>query len=435
MAQVKFLKAILDKAGWKEMEATDDLTINSFSGNGSGLTNLNMSNASSGILDKSFYDATMAGTGLKFLGGVLSVPLHVSAGLGVDGTGLFVDYDGTTIGIVSTKLAVIGDYTKLAFKTINFITEDDVVATTSTDTLNIVAGANMTITTVAATKTITFASSGGGGGTYLAGAGLLEIPAGTFVIDYSHFNNWGNTQRISGFTGIKLDLQGTVGDLTNPLIRVQNSSSIVTMTLSQAGYLTCSGLGVSGDSSFGTTSANTLEIISSIISNISPDATATRDLGDLTHRWKDLYLDRLLGSTKTVTVNNLLDKSATESISGIWSFTSDVNIGDAATDTLTIVSVVDSHILPDAGITRDLGGTSNRWRNVYANSIIDVNSVSVATTRFQMIPTSGTSKPVASVSVRGQVYTTEGGTGVADVSEICLKSSADTYSWVNLATG
>ena len=51
-----------------------------------------------------------------------------------------------------------------AFKTIAVSGQSDVVADSSTDTLTLVAGSNMTITTNASGDTITFASSGGGGG-------------------------------------------------------------------------------------------------------------------------------------------------------------------------------------------------------------------------------------------------------------------------------
>jgi len=50
-----------------------------------------------------------------------------------------------------------------AFKTISVSGQDDVVADSATDTLTLVAGSNMTITTNASGDTITFASSGGGG--------------------------------------------------------------------------------------------------------------------------------------------------------------------------------------------------------------------------------------------------------------------------------
>ena len=50
-----------------------------------------------------------------------------------------------------------------AFKTISVSGQSNVVADSATDTLTLVAGSNMTITTNAGGDTITFASSGGGG--------------------------------------------------------------------------------------------------------------------------------------------------------------------------------------------------------------------------------------------------------------------------------
>lgn len=47
----------------------------------------------------------------------------------------------------------------------------------------------------------------------------------------------------------------------------------------------------------------------------------------------------------------------------------------------------------------------------------------------------GTSKPSCSSSTRGMIYTTEGTGGVADVTEQCLKSAADTYSWKSIVSG
>jgi hypothetical protein len=53
---------------------------------------------------------------------------------------------------------------QLVFKTISVSGQSDVVADTITDTLTLVAGSGMTITTNASTDTITFVSTGGGGG-------------------------------------------------------------------------------------------------------------------------------------------------------------------------------------------------------------------------------------------------------------------------------
>jgi hypothetical protein len=52
------------------------------------------------------------------------------------------------------------------FSTIAVSGQNNVVADTTTDTLTLVAGSNMTITTDSETDTITFASSGGGGSSY-----------------------------------------------------------------------------------------------------------------------------------------------------------------------------------------------------------------------------------------------------------------------------
>lgn len=510
MAQVKFLKAIPESAGWQEMETTDDLTLNSFSGNGANITNLNMSNASSGILNKAFYDSTMAGLGINFSSGVLSSKIKSFEGIGVDSSGMFIDYDGTTLGISGNKLSVIEDYCTSGFATINFIVEDDVVATLPNDEVTFIAGTGMSFTTDPVTKTITFTSTAsGGGGTYVAGFGLIESPANKFNINYGNINNWQATQIISGFNGVKLELQATALD-TTPILRILNSSSFQVFTVDKDGNLACQDMAADGDIRLGydetkTIEANglfvtslvpslsntsnlgdpthrwedifvddlvggtktvsvdnlvdksasesisgtwsftghlnigdgtsdTLTITSVVDSHILPDANDTRNLGDSTHRWEDIFVDDLIGSVKTVSVNNLLDKSASETITGDWVFQGNIDIGNASSDTLTITSVVDSNILPDSSNSRNLGGTSNRWEDIFVDDIVDTNGSSVATTRLQMIPNTGTSKPTASSSVRGHIYVTEGGTGVADVVEICLKDDSDNYNWVTIQT-
>ncbi|MDX2074737.1 MAG: hypothetical protein SFX19_10325 [Alphaproteobacteria bacterium] len=62
---------------------------------------------------------------------------------------------------IQTQLAAKADY---SFKTIAISGQSDVVADSSTDTLTLVAGSNITLTTNASTDTITIAASGGGGG-------------------------------------------------------------------------------------------------------------------------------------------------------------------------------------------------------------------------------------------------------------------------------
>lgn len=52
-----------------------------------------------------------------------------------------------------------------------------------------------------------------------------------------------------------------------------------------------------------------------------------------------------------------------------------------------------------------------------------------------LLPRVGTATPTPSASYVGVIFTIMAINGVADTTWICLKSSADTYSWVLLATG
>ncbi len=49
--------------------------------------------------------------------------------------------------------------------------------------------------------------------------------------------------------------------------------------------------------------------------------------------------------------------------------------------------------------------------------------------------TTTSARPAAGAAYRGMMWITQGGAGVADTTEVCLKSAADTYSWVTIATG
>ena len=100
-----------------------------------------------------------------------------------------------------------------AFKTIAVSGSSNIVADSATDTLTLVAGSNMTITQNASTDTITFASSGGGGGTnnvgisthaqgsFTASAGTpatintFAYSSGDVVVEYTiYIQNGSNTQ-------------------------------------------------------------------------------------------------------------------------------------------------------------------------------------------------------------------------------------------------
>ena len=122
--------------GTGNISITGDVTATNLSGNGSSLTNLNATNLSSGTIPNGRFPA--------------SLPAVSGANL----TGINV------------------------FKTIAVSGQSDVVADSISDTLTLVAGSNMTITTNAAGDSITFASTGGGGGT--TNVGITTNITGSF---------------------------------------------------------------------------------------------------------------------------------------------------------------------------------------------------------------------------------------------------------------
>ena len=100
----------------------------------------------------------------------------------------------------------------------------------------------------------------------------------------------------------------------------------------------------------------------------------------------------------------------------------------ASADGVTYETVLGYNAEGSGSYTVTLGASSNT--DVFANG--NLKAVSGGVT-----PNEGGAgtRPAASVSVRGMLWVTQNGAGVADTVEICLKSSADTYSWVTIATG
>jgi hypothetical protein len=64
--------------------------------------------------------------------------------------------------------------------------------------------------------------------------------------------------------------------------------------------------------------------------------------------------------------------SGTLTVGGLAQFNGSVNLGNAASDTVTFVADVDSNIIPDGNGTRNLGASGSRWSTVYGNTFSGV---------------------------------------------------------------
>ena len=171
-----------------------------------------------------------------------------------------------------------------AFKTISVSGQSNVVADSATDTLTLVAGSNMTITTNAGGDTITFASSGGGGTqnvfntfavsgqtsvvadsttdtlTLAAGSGIgITTNAGTDTITIANTNNLFSTVAVSGQSNVVAD--GTGDTLTfvagsGITLTTDASADSVTITNSATGANAFGNILVSGQSTVAADSTN-----------------------------------------------------------------------------------------------------------------------------------------------------------------------------------
>jgi hypothetical protein len=138
------------------------LTATSFSGDGSSITALNATQLTSGTVPDARFPATLpaaSGTNLTALNATQLTSGTVPIGrIGATGTASASTY----LRGDNSWATVSGGSSSDSFATIAVAGQSNVVADSATDTLTLVAGSNITITTDASTDTITIAAAGGG---------------------------------------------------------------------------------------------------------------------------------------------------------------------------------------------------------------------------------------------------------------------------------
>lgn len=121
-----------------------------------------------------------AGDGLDLSGTTFSADLKANGGLVIESTELAIDLAASSItgtlavgdgGTGLTSISTLLNSNNAIFKTISVSGQDDVVADSATDTLTLAAGSNVTITTTAASDTVTIAATDTNT-TYSAGNGI-----------------------------------------------------------------------------------------------------------------------------------------------------------------------------------------------------------------------------------------------------------------------
>ena len=177
----------------------------------------------------------------------------------------------------------------------------------------------------------------------------------------------------------------------------------------------------------GSATTDTVSVVSVVDTNVNPDANGvnanTRTLGATDARWNL--------NSNTVTVSNTL------TVTGNAVFNSDVDLGNANSDIISIAGEVDTNINPTAN-AKSLGANDNRWHlnsvNIDASGSLDVTG---ATTLGNTISATGAATLSNTLAVTGAatLSNTLGVTGATTLSNTVGVTGAATLANTISVTG
>lgn len=152
------------------------------------------------------------------------------------------------------------------------------------------------------------------------------------------------------------------------------------------------GLTVTGNVQLGDANTDTINLVGYINSNVVPSTDDARDLGTPTNEFRNLYIDgtanidALVADTADInagTIDGTIIGSITPAAgtftsvtaSGVATFTGNVILGDTSVDTVAVNGSISTNIVPSTDDTRDLGTSSNEWRNLFIDGIANIDSL------------------------------------------------------------
>jgi hypothetical protein len=258
-------------------------------------------------------------------------------------------YNQTVVVSNPYEVANVGFVTAYTQSTEVYVTGGTITTTPSTNSNSGVIGLKYNQTIPNGTYTLPYSDSFTTGAT-LSGTliSFTKNDGTTYSVDLNSLNPTGFTDTyVTGFT------YNNNNTLT---INRNQGKPDLTLTINQMSGLTITGnLTVSAK-----TTTTDLLVNGFVLSNLIPNTGCTYDLGSTTNRWDELWVRRVRIGTCTTD----LDDDGSQFIISVGGTSSgatfNLNGGDLN---------VAGDLLPTSDLTYDLGSSSLRWKNLYANNI------------------------------------------------------------------
>lgn len=324
--------------------------------------------------------------------------------------------NGTAISAASAGT----DYANLTFKTIQVATQSDVVATSASDTLILVAGSNITITTNAGTRTITIAASGGASGATTALDNLAAVAINTTLLPGaddgaalgSTTKNFSDlflaTGAVINYANSNVVITHTSGILTmgTGTLKITTPTNTATSVVTIDGTQSLTNKTYNGNTWTAGTGVLTIAAGKTLTANSSltlagTDGKTLTVSNSGTLAGGDAFV-LAIAAGKTLTVSNSITLAGTDSTVMTFPTTSATIARTDAGNTFTGVSTASAWVLTSPTITTKLnpttddgaplGDTTHNWSDLFlaSGAVINYANSNVVITHTSGILTMGT---------------------------------------------
>jgi len=263
----------------------------------------------------------------------------------------------------------------------------------------------------------------GTGELYIQGNSFVAI-RGTGGESMGKFNKDGSVELYHGMAGEAAEKKLETKDDGVNII-----GTLETDNLTNTGVSTFSGtVNLNGEINLGDGAADTISAIGRYDTNLVPSTDGARDLGASGLEWKDLYLDgtanidSLIADTVDInagdidgtTIGNTVQSSGkftSLSASGQTDLNGNINLGNAATDSITPVGRFDGHLVPLTDNAVDLGASGVEFKDLYLDGTANIDSLVADTAKISDL---SLNKLVYSSSADGELSDVTGFSYAAD---------------------